>query len=65
MKGDAVTRSDAARCQSARKAFGLRRKPFVSPNFFVKDECRAFGPSLRLVHQSTRWSHFHWLVSRY
>jgi hypothetical protein len=46
MKDDAITRSDAARCHSPRKAFGLRRKPFVSPHFLVKDERRAFWPRL-------------------
>jgi hypothetical protein len=65
MKGDAITRSDATRRQSARKAFGFGRKPFVSPDLFVKDESRTFWPRLRLVHQSTHWIHFlHWLVSR-
>jgi|HubBroStandDraft_2_1064218.scaffolds.fasta_scaffold434365_1 hypothetical protein len=42
MKGDAITRPDAARRQSAREAFGFGRKPLVSPDLFVKDECRAF-----------------------
>jgi hypothetical protein len=65
MKGDAITRFDAVRRQSARKALGFGRKPLVSPEFFVKDECHVFWPSLRLAHQSTCWSHFHWLVSRF
>ena len=43
---DAIIRFDAARCHSPRKAFGLRRKPFVSLHFFVKDERRAFWPRL-------------------
>src|ERR1700746_1345242 len=64
VKEDAIARSDAARRQSAGKAFGRDRKAFVSPRFFVKDECRASWPGLRLMRQSTHWSHFHWLVSR-
>jgi hypothetical protein len=63
MKGDAIARSDAARCQSARKSFGFGSKPLVRPYFLVKDERRALWPSLRLVRQSIRWSYFHWLVS--
>jgi hypothetical protein len=50
MKGDAITRSDPTRRQSARKEFGFGRKPFVSPDLFAKDECRAFWPSSRVVH---------------
>jgi hypothetical protein len=50
MKGDTITRPDAARRQSARKAFGFVRKPFVNPDLFVKNECRAFWPSSRVVH---------------
>jgi hypothetical protein len=50
MKGDTITRSNAARRQYARKAFGFGRKRFVSPGIFVKHECRTFWPSLRLVH---------------
>jgi hypothetical protein len=50
MKGDAITRSDAACREAARKAFGFGRKSFVSPNLFVKDERRALWPSLRLAH---------------
>jgi hypothetical protein len=65
MKGDAITRFDAARRQAARETFGFGRKPFVSPDFFVKDECCAFWPSKHLVHQSSYWSHGHSLVSRF
>jgi hypothetical protein len=49
MKGDAITRFDAVRRQSAREAFGFGRKPFVCPHFFVKDEGRAFWPRLCMV----------------
>jgi hypothetical protein len=50
MKGDAITRFDAARRQSVCKVFGFSGKPFVSPNLFVKDECRTFWPCLCVVH---------------
>jgi hypothetical protein len=49
MKGDAITRFDAVRRQSAREAFGFGRKPFISPHFSVKDEGRAFWPRLCMV----------------
>jgi hypothetical protein len=49
MNGDAITGPDAARRQSACKALGFRRKPFVCPHFFVKDEGRAFWPRLCMV----------------
>jgi hypothetical protein len=49
MKSDAVIRSDTARRQSARKPFRVACKPLVSPDPFVKDECRTFWPSLHLV----------------
>jgi hypothetical protein len=63
MKGDTITWSEATRRQSARKAFGFGRKPFVSPYLFVKHECRAFWSSSRLVHQCTYRSLSDWLVS--
>jgi hypothetical protein len=63
MNGDAIARPDAARRQSARKLFGLSCEPLVSPRFVMKDEGRASGPGLRLMHQGGYWSHFHWLVS--
>jgi hypothetical protein len=59
VKGDAIARPDAARGHSARQAFGLDRKPFISPHFFVKNKRRALRSSLRLVHQSACWSYFH------
>src|ERR1700730_5646053 len=34
-------------------------KSFVGPDLFVKDKCRAFWLSSRLVHKSTCWSRFH------
>jgi hypothetical protein len=40
MKSDAITQSHPARRQSARKEFGVGRKSFVGPDFFVKDKCR-------------------------
>ena len=58
MNGDAITGPDAARRQSACKAFGFRREPLVSPHLFVKDERRTLRPSLRLVRQSTRQNPF-------
>jgi hypothetical protein len=42
VKSNAITRSDAARRQAAREAFGRDRKPLVSLHIFVKNECRAF-----------------------
>jgi hypothetical protein len=64
MKGDAISCRNTARRHSARETLGVASNPFVSPGFFVKDECRGFWLRLNLVHQSTHWGRFHWLVSR-